>query len=131
MANNMNVILAAVLQVVDTKVSPSATIIQRSLNNPTLDAVVTFYDPFFQVTNVATTVPLPAATIWVCYVKNLDVAANITVTFTPTGGGAETCVLVPGGLFIYFQPTEGAGGITALTLTSSAATIPACVLLAK
>jgi hypothetical protein len=40
-------------------------------------------------------------------------------------------VLVPGGVFIYFLPTEGAGGFTAMTLTASAGTINTKVLLAK
>lgn len=128
---NLSVLLNATLSATDTTLSPSATIVIRNLNNPALNATVVFYDPFFQAGAAPTTVNLPAATVWVVYVKNLDAAANLTVTFTPTGGGAETVVLVPGGVFLYFQPTEGAGGITALTLTASAGTINTEVLVAK
>lgn len=64
-------------------------------------------------------------------VKNLDATNNITVTYTPVGGGSSTLVLVPGGVFIYFQPSEGAGGITILSLQSSSGTISAEVLIAK
>jgi hypothetical protein len=127
---NLSIILSATLTVTDTTISPSPTIVQRSLNNPTLLATVSFYDPFFQCTG-ATTVNLPAATVWIVYVKNLDAAANLTVTFTPAGGASETVLLVPGGIFLYFQPSEGAGGITALSLTPSAGTISADVYVAK
>jgi hypothetical protein len=128
---NLSVLLNATLSATDTTLSPSATIVTRNLNNPTLSATVVFYDPFFQAAAGGSVVTLPAATVWIVYVKNLDAAANLTVSFTPTGGGAETCILVPGGVFLYFQPTEGAGGITALTLTASAGTISTEVLVAK
>src|SRR5579859_1448845 len=128
---NLSVLLSANLTLADTTLSPSPTIVSRSLNNPTLAATVTFYDPFFQAAAGGSAVTLPAATVWVVYVKNLDLAANLTVAFTPAGGASETCLLVPGGLFLYFQPSEGAGGITALTLTSSAGTINTEVFLAK
>lgn len=128
---NLSVLLSATLSVTNTVLSPSPTPVITNLNNPTLAATVSFYDSFFQVGPTPTTVNLPAATVWVVYVKNLDPTATITVTFTPAGGAAETCVLVPGGLFLYFQPSEGAGGITALTLTASGGTISAEVLAAK
>jgi hypothetical protein len=128
---NLSVVLNATLSVTDTTLAPSPTIVSRSFNNPTLAATVSFYDPFFQAAAAGSAVTLPAATVWIVYVKNLDGAANLTVTFTPVGGGAETCLLVPGGIFLYYQPTEGAGGITALSLTSSAGTISTEVFVAK
>jgi hypothetical protein len=129
---NLSIVLAANITESDTTLSPSPTIVSRSLNNPTLAATTSFYDPFAQVINPTTLViTLPVSgTVWVVYVKHLGIAGNLTVTFTPTGGAPETLVLVPGGVFVYFQPSEGAGGITALSLSSSAATIPAEVLVA-
>jgi hypothetical protein len=127
---NLSVLLNATISVTDTTLTPSPTIVTRNLNNPTLAATVSFSDNFFQATGL-TVVPLPAATVWVVSVKNLDAAANLTVTFTPSGGVAETLVLVPGGIFMYFQPSEGAGGITALSLTPSAGTVSADVYVAK
>ncbi len=128
---NLSIILSASLTVADTTLSPSPQIVTRSLNNPTLAATVCFYDPFFQVNAAPTVVPLPANTVWVVYVKNLDSTNNITVTFTPAGGAAETLLLLPGGVFTYFQTSETTGGITALSLTSSAGVISAEVLTAK
>ena len=127
---NLSVVLAATVTVSDTTLSPSPTIVSRSLNNPTLAATVDFANNFFQCTG-ATVVTLPAATVWVVYVKNLDGAANLTVTYTPLGGVASNMLLVPGGVFLYFQPSETAGGITALTLTPSAGTTSADVYIAK
>jgi hypothetical protein len=128
---NLSVLLSATLSVTDTTLSPSSTIVTRNLNNPTLVATVSFYDPFFQAAAGGSAVTLPAATVWVVYVKNLDAAQNLTVTFTPAGGAAETLLLVPGGIFLYFQPSEATGGITALTLTAGAGTINTEVLVAK
>jgi hypothetical protein len=128
---NLSIVLTATLTVSDTTLAPSPTIVSRSLNNPTNAATVSFYDPFFQVTG-ATVVNLPAATCFIGYVKNLDAAATLTVAWTAVGAaGSSTMVLVPGGVFIYFLPTESAGGFTAMTLTPSAGTISAEVLLGK
>lgn len=129
---NLSAILSASLTVTDTTLSPSPQIITRSLNNPTLAGTVCFYDPFFQASNAGSAVTLPAATCWVAFVKNLDAAANLTVAWTAIGAaGSSSMLLVPGGVFLYFQPTEGAGGFTAMTLTASAGTINTEVLIAK
>ena len=127
---NLSITLQAQLNVTDTTLTPSPQIITRSLNNPTLAATVSFYDPFFQA-STATVVPLPAAVVYIAYVKNLDAAATLTVIHTPTGGASQSEVLVPGGVFLIFNPSEGAGGITALSLTSSAGPTSAEVMVAK
>jgi hypothetical protein len=120
------------LNATDTTLSQSATIVTRNLNNPTLVATVAFYDPFFQAAVGGSAVTLPAATCWIAYVKNLDAVANLTVQWNAVGSaGNSTMLLVPGGVFVYFQPTEGAGGFTTMTLTASAGTINTEVLVAK
>lgn len=129
---NLSIVLSASLLVTDTTVSPNPQIIQRSYNSPTLAATVSFYDPFFQAAAGGSAVTLPAATCWVLHIKNLDAAANLTVAWTAVGAaGSSTMLLVPGGIFDYFQPSEGAGGFTALTLTASAGTINTEVFVAK
>lgn len=129
---NISVLLNATLSATDTTLSPSATVVTRNLNSPMLSGTVVYYDPFFQAANTGSAVTLPAATCWVAYVKNLDVAANLTVAWTAVGAaGSSSFLLVPGGVFIYLQPTEGAGGFTAMTLTASAGTINTEVLVAK
>jgi hypothetical protein len=129
---NISVLLNATLSATDTTLSPSVTVVTRNLNNPTLAGTVVFYDPFFQAAAGGSAVTLPAATCWIAYVKNLDAAANLTVAWTAVGAaGSSTMLLVPGGVFLYFQPTEGAGGFTAMTLTASAGTINTEVLVAK
>lgn len=132
---NISVILQAQWVVTDTTLSPSPQIVQRSLNNLTLNATNAFYDPFFQTINGTKVVNLPGATVWMVYVRNLSNTAPMTVVFTPTGGAAETLVLVQGatagngGVFIYHNPAETSGGITALSITATAV-LPACVLAA-
>jgi hypothetical protein len=130
---NISILLNATLSATDTTLSPSATIFIRNLNNPTLtNGTVVFADMFFQASNAGSAVTLPAATCWAAYVKNLDAAANLTVQWNAVGSaGNSTFLLVPGGVFIYLQPTEGAGGFTAMTLTASAGTINSEVVVAK
>lgn len=132
---NLSIILQAQWVTTDTTLSPSPQIIQRSLNNPTLAATTEFYDPFFQTSNGTKVVTLPAATVWSVYVRNLSNTGPITVNYTPSGGISTSIVLVQGatagngGIFIYHQPAETSGGITALSLTATAI-LPACVKVA-
>ena len=129
---NLSILLNAILTATDTSLSPSPTIFTRNLNNPNLTTGLVFFaQEFFQAANTGSAVPLPAAICWIGYVKNLDAATNLTVNWTPVSGSAQNFVLVPGGLFIYFQPTEAAGGFSAMTLTAAAGTISAEVFVAK
>jgi hypothetical protein len=129
---NLSIILQAQWVTTDTTLSPSPQIITRQLNNPSLAATTEYYDPFFQTINGTKVVPLPAATVWLVYVRNLSNTTNITVNHTPTGQPSSSSILVAGatagngGIFLYFQPAETAGGITALTITCSAV-VSVCV----
>lgn len=131
----MSVLLSGLLSVTDTTLTPSPEIVNRQLNDPVLPVTSMFFDPFFQTIIGTRTVNLPAATVWAVYVRNLSGSGNMTVNFTPTGGSSQNLVLVAGltagagGIFLYLQPAESAGGITALTITAAAA-LPACVLVA-
>lgn len=119
MPNPLSALLNAILTVTDTSLNPSPTIVTRNLNNPTLLAATVFYDPFF----AGGAVSLPAATVFLVYVKNLSATVNTTVAFTPVGAGvASSLLLLPGGLFLYFLPAETGGGISALSLTAATST---------
>jgi hypothetical protein len=76
----------------------------------------------------------PVAVLWAVYVKNLDSVANITVQVQAVGGAltsaANSPILTPGGVWMYFNPAETAGGISAITLVSSAGPSPVELLLA-
>jgi hypothetical protein len=132
---NVNVLLnSASIQVLD-----GATLTYR-INTPvgtvTLPATAADYDSFVQIAGGAGTIlDLPGPTAWFVYVKNLDVAANLSVLFQVTGGAlltlANAPMLTPGGVFIYANPIEFAGaGMIAITLVSSAGPSPAEILLA-
>jgi len=131
---NLNIILQAQWVVTDTTLSPSPQITTRSLNNPTLAATSDYYEPFFQTIVGTKTIPLPAATVWILYVRNLSNAQNVTLNYTPAGGASTSVILLAGatagagGFFIYAQPAETAGGITAATITAGA--VGSCCVLA-
>lgn len=70
---------------------------------------------------------LPATPLQAIAVKNNSATAKVTVKMTPNGGVAATiCILGPGALFSYIDPTAaGAGiGVTNLTLNSDTAGAP-------
>lgn len=136
---NLNVILSgATIQVVNTV--DSTTRVNSAQGNPTLPAAEDFYNLFFPIAaGGGTVITLPAATVWVAHVRNLGgingtPAGNITVRFTATGGAqiavADSPIIVPNGVFSYWNPTEGAGGLTGLTLIASVASTPVEILLA-
>ena len=134
MADNLSLVTSCTLTVTDTTLSPSPTIVSRSLNNPTLNNITVFYDPFFQALAGGSVVNLPAATAFFAYVKNLSAATNVTVAWTAVGAaGSSTMLLLPGGVFLYGlvgnSPLAG-GGFTAMTLTGAAATCSCDVLIA-
>ena len=65
---------------------------------------------------------LPGATVYLLYLRNVDPKANITVTWTPTGGASVvTHVLAPNAVILVSDNPGGAGGITALSLQSDTA----------
>lgn len=138
MASNLNVILSgATLQVVNT--TDSSIPVNSSLASPTLPASQQEYLRFFPVPAGATVLNLPAATIWVFALRNLGgingtPAGNITVQYQVTGGALNTAanspVVTPNGVFIFWQPVETANGIIAVTLSASIASTPAEILMA-
>jgi len=121
MASNLSTVLSATLVVSDATLSPPPQIVIRQLNNPTLNGTTVFYDPFLQAaTGGGTSITLPASTCFIGYVKNLTANVNLTVAWTAVGAsGSSTMLLLPGGVFIYFQPATSGGGFTAMTLTGA------------
>lgn len=135
MANNAQVQFVAAWAIVDSLLSPNPTIISRSLNTPTLNLANCSYLPYTLVPSGTLTLALPDTTIWLLYVRNLSNTNNITLNYTPTGGSSTSVVLLlgastgTGGFFVYMQPAESAGGITAVSLTGTAANTPADVIM--
>lgn len=128
---------AASIQVIDTgnAAYPSAYRVNSPVGDITLTASKADYQSYANIASSSgTTLTLPAATIWFLYVKNLDAVANLTVRFQATGGilntAANSEILTPGGVKIYANPSEGAGGIIAVTLISSVGNTAAEILMA-
>jgi hypothetical protein len=92
------------------------------------------YNPAFQVATTSTTIPLPTPAGTACqavYIKNLDPANLLTVTYTAVGFSSTSIVLPPGAVFLYFNPeTTSGGGISALSAQATTAAINAEVFLA-
>lgn len=139
MASSLNVTLSgALLQVINA--ADSTVRVSSSLANPTLPASQSSYIDFLPIAaGGGTALSLPAATIWVLAIRNLGgingtPAGNIQANFTVVGGAAvgaaNSPLVLPNGIFIYWQPTEGAGGITAVTLIASIASTPVEILMA-
>lgn len=119
---NVQVILQSILTATNNLVSPAPYIANFDFQNPTLNGSSIFFDPFFQATGGGAAVSLPAAKVFLVAVQNLSPvspATNLTVTVTPFGGAASPIVLGPGGVYIYFDPTEAGQGISAVTLTGT------------
>jgi hypothetical protein len=139
-ASNLNIILSgATLQVINN--TDSSTRVNSSLGSPTLGGSESTYIDFLPIAvgPTGTVLTLPAATIWVLCVRNLGgtnstPSGNIQVQFTVTGGTqialASSPIILPNGVFAYWNTAETAGGITAITLVASVANTPAEILMA-
>lgn len=116
---NVQVILQSILTATNNLVSPAPYIANFDFQNPTLNANTIFYDPYFQATGGGASVALPASKVFLLAVQNLSTGAALTVTVTPFGGAASPIILGPGGVYIYFDPSETGQGISTVTLTGS------------
>jgi len=91
---------------------------------------VSAYEPNFSVSTGGSAVTFPIAALQFVYVKNLSLTATIAVAWTKNGGGSVAVITLDPGAFIMFCENSTANGITAMTLTSSAGTIAAQLVLA-
>lgn len=129
MSTNISAIFQAVITATNNQLSPPPYIANFDFQNPTLNANVIFYEPFFQaVTGGGSVVTLPAAKVFAVIVQNIDATNLLTVTYTPFGGAPTSITLGLQGMFIYFDPNKTGTGISALTLTGTVATTAAFVM---
>jgi hypothetical protein len=117
--SNIQIILQSILTATNNLVSPAPYIANFDFQNPTMNAATFFYDPYFQAQGGGASVALPAAKVFLVAVQNLSTLAGLTVTVTPFGGAPSGILLGPGGVYIYFDPTESGQGVSAVTLTGT------------
>jgi hypothetical protein len=132
MAGTLNVTMSVTLQVFDTTApGNNQCIVNRPYAFANANAAVNSFESNLVVpTSPGVNLVLPAATIWMASVVNKG-SNNIQLTFTATGNPPAIAPLIlPGGIWSYFQPTETAGGITVMTLTAISGPSLAEVLLA-
>lgn len=130
---NIQIILQAIAAVTNNLLSNAPQIITFDFNSPTLPSGAglgtgVYYEPYFQAASIGSAVSLPAASVFAILVQNLSLTANLTITYTPTGGAAASVTLGPSGMFILFDPSETGTGFSALTLTGVGGTVSAAVL---
>jgi hypothetical protein len=130
---NINCILQALAVVTDQNTTNFPQIASFDFQNPTLPSAATggtgvYWEPYFQATVGGVVVPLPAAKIFGLLIKNLSATSNLTVQYTPAAGLPAPVTVGPGGVFIYFDPSEAGQGITAATLFGVGGTVSASVL---
>lgn len=71
-----------------------------------------------------TSIALPISPVQFFYIKNLSTTATVAVTWTPTGGSSAAIQTLQPGAVLMFSQTGSSGGITALSVTASAASTP-------
>ena len=119
---NINCILQAIVVVTDQKASNFPQIASFDFQNPSLPSganggTVVYWEPYFQASTIGSSVPLPAQITYGLFIRNLSLTANVNLTYTPAASVPTTIFLGPGGVFVYFDPSEAGTGITAITLT--------------
>ena len=120
--------LQGIVTLTNNQLSPAPYIANFDFQNPTLNATTVYFEPYFIAGTGGSAVPLPAAKIFGLIIQNIGGLGNLTVTITPFGGAASPITLAPGGVFIYFDPTENGQGISAVTLTGIGLPVSAFVL---
>lgn len=124
---NTQVNFQATITGVDT--TSAQSVFTRIISGFQLAATSWQASDWLQVPTTGISVTLPAATVYFVFVRNLG-ANNISVSFSPVGGGTPTSiVLLPvgsnvGGIFVYALSAESGGGITALEFAAASATTP-------
>src|ERR1700675_476532 len=113
---NINVVLnSASIQVLDLVTNLFR--INSSIGTVSLPALAASYDAYLQVPGGAGSVlDLPTATIWVMYVKNIDLTNGLTVQSLVSGVLGTVAVLGPGGVCLVWNSVETSAGITGVTL---------------
>jgi hypothetical protein len=130
---NLNIILQAVIAIMNNQVSPTVQIGTFDFGNPTLPSGATggtafFFEPYFQCPIAGSNVLFPISPAYLIAVQNLSPTANLQIQHTPNGSVSNTAIYGPGGVFIAFDPKESGSGFTILTLTGIGGTVPAMVL---
>lgn len=125
---NLFIQLQAILAVSNQLNQIPPYIVNYDIGNPQQSATAELFEPFFQATTGGVSVPLTGSPVFTVFVQNLHASALLRVTVTPTGQAAQPYTIGPGGVWIYFDPLETGGGITAITLAGIASTVPAAVL---
>jgi hypothetical protein len=102
-----------------------STSLSKVLNNA-YTGTVESYGQNVIIGTSPTTVALPVSPSQFVYVKNLSTTSSntVTVTWTPNSGSSASIVILDPGAIIIFSEVTTTNGISALSITASAAGTP-------
>lgn len=119
--------LGGVLSVTDNLTGSIA--LNRALNIAFTGTVFS-YDQTLSVGTSPVSPVLPINPVQVVFLQNNSTTASVLITWTKNSGASVGVLTLDPGGFIFFSETSTSNGITALSLTASAASTPISVVLA-
>lgn len=119
--------LGGVLSVTDNLTGSIA--LNRALNIAFTGTVFS-YDQTLSVGTSPVSPVLPINPVQVVFLQNNSTTASVLITWTKNNGASVGVLTLDPGGFIFFSETSTSNGITALSLTASAASTPISVVLA-
>src|SRR5690242_13979175 len=116
MAGNVTNTLTA--QITTTEDSTLNVPINRGTGNPAFDSTLGQLSEYLSLANGANVITLPKSVVYQVYIRNIDAAKSINITWTPHGGISNMfIVLNPGDqLILWCDPSkDGAPGSSGVT----------------
>lgn len=116
--SNLNVLLSASIATYDNLAPNTPLLSNINPGSLPFGAAASFRDDYLLASAGATSIPLPAATSYVVWVRNRDAANTVGVSVTFLVIGVQQVFLGPGGndVFLYYNASK-TSGFTALALT--------------
>jgi hypothetical protein len=112
-----------IANITSTEQSTSNVDINRGTGNPAFSASAGQFTTYLALNPGLNSFVLPVTPAAQVYIKNIDPIKTVVVNWTSVGsvGSATILNLTPGDQIIFWCSPTGASGITALTMTPSAA----------
>lgn len=114
---NLNVLLNASIATYDNLAPNTPLLSNVNPGSLPFGAAASFRDDYLLALTGSTSIPLPAATSYVVWVRNRDAANTVGVSVTFLVVGVQQVFIGPGDVFLYFNASK-TSGFTALALTA-------------
>jgi hypothetical protein len=110
--------------ITSTEQSTSNVPINRGTGNPSFNCDFANFFTYLALNNGSNTISMPQIPACQVYVRNLDPAKTVSVSWTPNGGSLDSIIVLnPGDMILFWCNPAGTTtpGITAMNLNASAA----------